>query len=297
MRLGPIGIWTYHLNYQASERVRTLALEVEDLGYTAIWIGEAVYREPLTAAGVLLAATQDLVVATGVASIWSRDAAVMAAAQMTLAEAYPDRFLLGVGVSHRRLVEPRGHDYRAPLTAMGRYLDGMDEAAAAYRAVRPAAAPRVLGALGPRMLGLAAARSDGAHTYLVPPEHTRAAREILGADRLLVAEQAVVLDRNPVEARRIGRRHVERYLDLPNYTRNLRGLGFTDSDLAPPGSDRLVDALVAWGDEERIAARVRAHLKAGADQVAIQAFVADPHGLPLDTWRRLGPALVESGSA
>ncbi len=142
------------------------------------------------------------------------------------------------------------------------------------------------------MLKFAAERADGALIYLVTPEHTAGARAVLGTDRWLVTEQAVVLERDPGRARCIGRRHVTRYLDLPNYIRSLRRLGFGDDDLAPPGSDRLVDALVAWGGEEQIASRVRAHLDAGADQVAIQAFVDDPHGLPIDAWRRLAPALL-----
>jgi len=286
---GRVGIWTYHLNYQPSQVVRSAVREIEELGYASLWIGEGVYREPLTAAAVLLGATRELVVATGVASIWSRDPFAMTAAQLTLAEAHPDRFVLGIGVSHDRLVRPRGHDYAEPLTAMAAYLDAMDAAAARYRAVLPVSAPRVLAALGPRMLALARDRSDGAHTYLVTPSHTAQARALLGPDKILVAEQAVVLERDPARARCVGRRHVRRYLDLPNYARNLRRLGLGDQDLAGAGSDRLIDALVAWGDEERVAARVRQHLDAGADQVAVQVFVADPHGLPLDAWRRLAP--------
>jgi len=291
VRLGRIGVWTYHLNYQPAGRVAEVAAELEALGYGTLWIGEAVYREPLTAAALLLGATRAMTVATGVASIWSRDPFAAAAAQFTLAEAFPDRFLLGLGTSHARLVTARGHRYDRPYTAMRDYLDRMDQAADRYRAVRPASAPRVLAALGPRMLALASERADGAHTYLVTPEHSARARATLGARPWLAAEQAVVLDPDPHRARAIGRRHVMRYLDLPNYTTNLRRLGFTHADLDPPGSDRLVDALVAWGDEERIAARVQAHLDAGADHVAIQAFADDPHGLPLEAWRRLATAL------
>jgi probable F420-dependent oxidoreductase len=175
MDLGRIGIWTYHLNYQPASKVREVAAELEDLGYGALWIGESVYREPLTHAGFLLSATNRMVIATGIANIWARDPFTMTAAQLTLSEAYPERFLLGLGVSHRRLVEGiRGHHYQQPFAAMRRYLDGMDEAARAYRAEKPAVAPpRVLAALGPRMLALAAQRAQGAHSYLVTPEPQR----------------------------------------------------------------------------------------------------------------------------
>jgi probable F420-dependent oxidoreductase len=154
MDLGRLGIWTYHLNYQPASKVREVAAELQELGYGALWIGEAAYREPLTHAGVLLSATSRMVIATGIANIWARDPFTMTAAQLTLSEAYPERFLLGLGVSHARLVQGiRGHKYQQPFTAMRRYLDGMDEAARLYRAAKPAAAPpRVLAALGPRML-------------------------------------------------------------------------------------------------------------------------------------------------
>jgi probable F420-dependent oxidoreductase len=288
MHLGRLGIWTYQLNYQPAAKVATVVAEFEALGYTSLWIGEAVYREPLTHAGFLLASTQRMVIATGIASIWARDPFTMTAAQLTLAEAYPDRFLLGLGVSHARLTEGvRGHRYHRPLAKMRAYLDAMDEAAKAYRAVKPPIPPRVLAALGPKMLDLAATRADGAHTYLVTPEHTANARTQLGASRWLAVEQAVVLEPDPATARAIGRRHVARYLDLPNYTNNLRRLGFTSEDTAYPGSDRLVDHLVAWGDLDAIRARVNDHLAAGADHVCIQVFDSDPHGLPLRQWREI----------
>ena len=163
MDLGRVGIWTYHLNYQPASKVREVAAELQELGYGALWIGEAAYREPLTHAGFLLSATSRMVIATGIANIWARDPFTMTAAQLTLSEAYPERFLLGLGVSHARLVQGiRGHKYQQPFTAMRRYLDGMDEAARLYRAAKPAAAPpRVLAALGPRMLALAAERARG----------------------------------------------------------------------------------------------------------------------------------------
>jgi probable F420-dependent oxidoreductase len=289
MELGRIGIWTYHLNYQPTSRVREVAAELEEHGYGALWIGEAFHREPLTAAAVLLSATNRMVVATGIANIWVRDPVTMTAAQLTLAEAYPERFLLGLGVSHARLVEGlRGHQYQRPLTAMRRYLDAMDEAASAYRAVKPLKRPsRVLAALGPKMLALAAERADGAHPYLVTPEHTAKARCQLGREPWLAPEQAVVLESDPGQARSIARRHVSRYLDLPNYTNNLRRLGFTEDDLAGRGSNRLIDAIVAWGDVEAIRRRIMEHSAAGADHVCMQVFDADPHSLPVRQWGEL----------
>jgi probable F420-dependent oxidoreductase len=234
-----------------------------------------------------------MVIATGIANIWARDPFTMTAAQLTLSEAYPERFLLGLGVSHARLVEGiRGHQYQQPFTAMRRYLDEMDEAARHYWAAKPAAPPRVLAALGPRLLALAAERAQGAHPYLVTPEHTAKARSALGPGRWLLPEQGVVLETNPEQARAIARRHVSRYLDLPNYTNNWRRLGFTDDDLVAQGSDRLVDALVAWGDVEAISRRVKDHLDAGADHVCVQVFDREPHGLPLRQWRTLATALL-----
>jgi probable F420-dependent oxidoreductase len=294
MDLGRIGIWTYQLNYQPASKVREVAAELEELGYGTLWIGEAAYREPLTHAGFLLSATNRMVVATGIANIWARDPLMMTAAQLTLAEAYPERFLLGLGVSHARLVEGiRGHQYQRPFAAMRRYLDEMDEAAQAYRAAKPEATPpRVLAALGPRMLALAAERAWGAHPYLVTPDHTAKVRSALGPNRWLLPEQAVVLETNREQARAIGRRHISRYLDLPNYTNNWRRLGFTDDDLVEKGSNRLVDALVAWGDVETVSERVKDHLHAGADHVCVQVFSAEPHRLPLAEWRSLAIAML-----
>jgi probable F420-dependent oxidoreductase len=294
MDLGRVGIWTYHLNYQPASKVREVAAELEELGYGALWIGEAAYREPLTHAGFLLSTTSRMVIATGIANIWARDPLTMTAAQLTLSEAYSDRFLLGLGVSHARLVEGiRGHQYKRPVTAMRRYLDGMDEAARIYRAAKPAATPpRVLAALGPRMLALAAERAQGAHPYLVTPDHTAKARSALGSDKWLLPEQAVVLESDPDQARAIARRHISRYLDLPNYTNNWRRLGFTDDDLVGQGSDRLVDALVAWGDVEAVRRRVKDHIDAGANHVCVQVFDAESHGLPLREWRTLAMAML-----
>jgi probable F420-dependent oxidoreductase len=210
-----IGLWDYHLNYHPVSEVRAWVAELEKLGVGSIWVGEASFREPLTLAGILLAETSEVTVATGIANIWARDPDAMTAAQITLCEAYPGRFLLGVGVSHAALTVHRGHHYAKPLTSMRRYLDGMDEAWDKFRGVKPVSRPpRILAALGPRMLELAATRAAGAHTYLVPPEHTEQARRILGPDAALIPEQAVVLDDEPERARRLARAHVRRYLPL-----------------------------------------------------------------------------------
>jgi probable F420-dependent oxidoreductase len=288
------GVWTAQFDFQPAERVRQTAQELERLGYGSIWVGENVGREPFTQAAILLAATNRIVVATGVANIWARDPLTTLAAQYTLAEAYPGRFVLGIGVSHARLVaDVRGHSFDRPLATMRHYLAEMDRLAERYRAVRPVTALRVLAALGPRMLHLAAEQADGAHTYLVPPQHTEQARKAVGADRLVIVEQAVVLETNPTLAREIARRHLRRYLPLPNYTNNLRRLGFADADFADNGSDRLVDTLVAWGDADAVTRRVGEHYDAGADQVCIQALDADFHTLPTPQWRQLAAPLSQ----
>jgi probable F420-dependent oxidoreductase len=190
-------------------------------------------------------------------------------------------------------MEIRGVPYTRPLSQMRAYLDEVDRMAdEQYRAVKPVSAPRVLAALGPKMLGLARDRADGAHTYFVPPEHTAAAREILGPGKLLIPEQAFVLDTDPTSARELARRHTGVYSRLPNYTDNLRRYGFGDTDFADAGSDRLVDAIVAWGDADTLVKRVSEHLDAGADQVAVQVLDPNRRGLPQRQWRELAPALL-----
>ena len=289
--IGRIGIWTSALDRQPAPAVRRAARQIERLGYGALWVGEASRREAFANASLLLSATVQLVVATGIANIWARDPTAMAAGQRTLAEAWGGRFLLGLGVSHDRLVEPRGHRYERPLTAMRRYLDAMDQAP--YLAPRPdpSTVHRVLGALGPRMLTLAAERADGAHPYLVPVEHTVQAREILGPGKLLCPEVAVVVTSDRRVARRVARAHLDTYLQLANYRRNLAGCGFADRDVAGGGSDRLVDALVARGPVERVVRRVDEHLDAGADHVAIQVLTPDPDRLPTEEWAELAATL------
>ncbi len=291
MDIGRVGIWTSVLDQHPAARAQEAAAEIESLGYGTIWIPEALGREAFTNAAVLLAGTRRVVVATGIANIWVRDAAAMAAAQKTLAEAYPERFLLGMGVSHAPLVGMRGHDYGKPLSAMRRYLDAMDSAP--FLAHGPATPPpRVLAALAPKMLALAAERTWGSHPYFVPPEHTARARELLGPAALLAPEQAAVLETDAATARALARSHMAMYLTLPNYVSNLRRLGFGDDDVANGGSDRLVDAIVVWGSAEAVAARVRAHHDAGANHVCVQVIDADPRALPLREWRELAEVLT-----
>ena len=293
MDLGRVGIWQYQLDLVPSARSRELATEIEELGYGAIWIPEAVGREAFTSSTLLLSGTERIVIATGIASIWARDALCANSALQTVTEAFPDRFLLGLGVSHQVMVEGmRGHDYTKPYSTMRTYLDGMD--AGLFTASPPTVpARRVLAALGPKMLRLAAERTDGAHPYFVPVEHTAFAREVMGDGPWLCVEQAAVLETDPTEARRIARAHMSMYLTLPNYTNNLKRFGFTDADIADGGTDRLVDAIVAWGDEAAVADRVAAHHGAGADHVCVQVLPADATTAPMDEWRRLAPALLD----
>jgi probable F420-dependent oxidoreductase len=292
MHLGRVGIWTFQLDLQPSAAAKDAASELEALGYGAIWIPEAAGRDPFVHATLLLGATTRMVVATGIATIYARDAMNMNAGWRTVSEAFPDRFLLGLGVSHQPAVEGlRGHTYAPPLQAMREYLDRID--AGLFFAAQPRVEPqRVLAALGPRMLELAAQRSSGAHPYFVPVEHTGIARDTLGAEALLCPEQMAVLETDADEARRIARRAMATYLGLPNYVNNLRRLGYGDEDFADGGSDRLVDAIVVWGDEAAVRARVDAHHQAGADHVCVQVLPHDARALPMEEWRRLAPALL-----
>jgi probable F420-dependent oxidoreductase len=291
--LSPIGIWTGALDMVPALQAQELAGELEALGYGAIWLPEVAGRDVFVHLAFLLSATERLVGATGIASIWARDPVTMTGGVKGLTEAFPERVLLGLGVSHHNLVqELRGHRYERPLKAMQNYLDAMDKAP--YTAVRPTTpVRRVLAALGPKMLLLSGERTDGAHTYLVPPDHTEHARKQLGTDPLLCVEQAVLLESNPARAREIGRAHTKVYVGLPNYQNNLRRLGFIDEDFEEGGSDRVVDAIVAWGDEQAIVDRVRAQFDAGADHVCVQPLPAKPREVPADQWRTLGPALAE----
>lgn len=291
MDLGRVGIWHF-LDFFPAKTAQAAARELETLGVKALWIPEGLGKEALVHAGLLLAGTERLIVATGIANVWARDAMAMAAAQKTLAEAYPGRFLLGMGVSHAPLVAGmRGHDYANPLAYLRAYLDAMDTAP--FTGARPAEEPpRVLAALHPKSLELARERAWGSHPYFVPPEHTVRARKILGPGKLLAPEQAVVFERDPGRARAIARAYMAMYLGLPNYVRNLRALGYGDDDVTGGGSDRLVDAIVAWGGIDTVVARVKAHHDAGADHVCLQVLRENPAELPRAEWRDIAAALV-----
>jgi probable F420-dependent oxidoreductase len=286
--LGPLGIWSFQLDVQPMEGAQRAAAELDELGFGALWVPEAVAREPFANAALLLSATARMTVATGIASLHARTAMTMNAGWRTLSEAFPERFLLGVGVSHQPMVDVAHHGRygEKPYSTMVDYLDTMDTAAF-FGAPSSAAPRRVLAALGPRMLRLSAESGVGAHTYFVPVEHTAAAREALGDEALLAPAQTVVFETDPTAARRIAREFMARYLALPNYTNNLRRLGWGENDLNDGGSDRLVDAIVAWGSLERIAARVQAHLDAGADHVCVQVQTSDTRTPPVDEWRAL----------
>lgn len=294
--IGRVGIWTGALDGHPTSAAQEAAQEIESLGYSTLWLPEAVGREPFVASATLLGATTSLKLATGIANIYARDPMTTVAAQKTLAEAFPGRFLLGLGVSHQHLVQHlRKHDYSKPLTYMKAYLAAMDEAM--FAAVSPAEDPgRVLAALGPKMLEVAATQANGAHPYFATPEHTATCREVMGPDALLAPEQMLVLDTDPARARAVARAAMAVYLRAPNYLNNLRRLGYGDDDWADykNASDRLVDAIVAWGDVDALAARVQAHHDAGADHVCVQVLRGDRE-LPRREWRELAPALGLAG--
>jgi probable F420-dependent oxidoreductase len=271
--LANTGVWSALDALSADEAV-AFAKRVEALGYSALWLPEAVGRDPFVLAGRLLDHTTRLVVATGIANVYARDPMAMKAAQHTLAEQSGGRFLLGIGISHQLLVEEwRGHAYGPPLTRMREYLDRFD--ACEYAGRPPAETPPlVLAALGPKMLELARERTDGAHPYMVTPEHTRQAREILGPDRILCTEQKLLLEPDRQKALEIARRApaLSMGLSLPNYRRSLKRQGFEDADFEGELSDRLIDAVVASGDTAALAARVQAHYEAGASHVCIHVL-------------------------
>lgn len=282
--VGRVGIWSNSRLWagDAGKR-REAAAELDELGYGALWVGAA--SGNLDLASTLLDATRRLAVATGIVSVWTVPADRLAATYTDVAAAHPGRFLLGLGVSHAPAVESTGQRYARPYEKLTGYLDELDAAAPPVPKEG-----RALAALGPRVLALAGERTAGAHPYLVTPEHTRRAREVLGAGPLLAPEQKVVLETDPARARAVARKRAGFYLRLPNYTNNLRRLGYTDDDFADGGSDRLVDGLVAWGDVDTVLARVREHHQAGADHVCVQVLT-DEEALPRAQWRTLAEAL------
>jgi probable F420-dependent oxidoreductase len=287
-QLSGTGVWSAMLRYGDAGETAAVAAELEGLGYSALWIpdtGGDVFG-PL---GNLLGATSTVTIATGILNIWMHTPSETAAEHARLTAEHGRRFLCGIGVSHRPLIDHVNEPgtYQQPVAKVASFLDGLDVADPPL-----AAADRCIAALGPKMLELARTRTSGTHPYLVTPEHTQRAREGIGPDRLVACEQGVVLETDPAKAREIARTHLKTYLGLPNYSNNWKRIGFTDDDLADGGSDRLVDALVAWGSEDAIAARVKAHRDAGADHVCIQALEADPRAMPAAQLRALAAALV-----
>ncbi|WP_031466662.1 TIGR03620 family F420-dependent LLM class oxidoreductase [Sciscionella sediminilitoris] len=276
--LGRVGIFGFWFNFERYERTELgeLAAELEDLGYGALWLAAA--KAELGLAGPVLEATRKFVFATGIINVWSEQASTLVKAYQE--EPHRDRLLLGIGAGHRESNSAQG--YATPRTAVINYLDELTAIPSGQLA---------LAALGPRMLALAAERTLGPHPYLINPEYTASAREAIGSGPALLPEQKVVLETDPERARTIARSGIAMYLGLENYLANLRRLGFTEEDFADGGSDRLVDALVGWGDENAVAERVRAHLDAGADHVSVQVLTED--GDPRPGYRALAPALTE----
>jgi probable F420-dependent oxidoreductase len=281
MDLGRLGVWNIGIRSGDAGRNREAAAELEDLGYGAVWLGGS---PAVGEAAPLLEATSRLTVATGILSIWDHEPEAVAEATAGLEKAHPGRFVLGLGASHGMLV---GERYTRPYSAMIDYLDRLDAAGSP-------AGRRVLAALGPKMLAASRDRAAGAHPYLITPEHTRQAREVLGEDRLLAPEVKVVLERDPDSARATARAHLKMYLQLPNYTKNLLRLGFSEDDLTGGGSDHLIDSVFAWGDLDTVARRLTEHFDAGADHLPIQVITSNPQDVPLPQWRELAPLTAQT---
>lgn len=287
---GSVGAWSGRLQRRSTGEATEVVNELDDLGYGAVWMPESPYgKNALTFAAVLLGASTRITVATGIAIVWARDPVAMMNAGRTLGDAHPGRFVLGVGISHESTAELRGHSYRRPVAAMSRYLEQMRDAGFDGHPVSWSP-PILVAALGPRMLDVAARLGDGAHPFLSTPAHTGSARQLLGPERLLAVEQGVVLLEDLDAARFAARGNLERFLAWPNYRRHFQRMGFGEDDCAGGGSDRLVDALYALGDEEAVTRRVDAHLAAGADHVCLQV-VAEDDDQELSGFRRLAPAL------
>jgi probable F420-dependent oxidoreductase len=280
MDIGKVGIWFFLDAMTGAESV-DFARKAEKLGYGAMWIPEAVGREPFAHSAYLAAHTERIIFATGIANIWARDPITMSAASKTVADVSGGRFLLGIGVSHKPLVANlRGHSYDKPYSYMRDYLPKIKSAL--YRAPMPKEpVPIVLAALHPKMLQLSATEADGTHTYFVPPEHTAKARAAIGPKPWICAAQAIILETDAAKARAAARTYMKTYVPrLPNYTNNLKALGWKDEEFANGCSDKLVDAIVAWGAEDQIRARIDAHLKAGATHVCILPLRVDNESLP-----------------
>jgi probable F420-dependent oxidoreductase len=285
MDLAGVGVWSSQLEYGDPSKVAEAAVELEELGFTALWVPD-IGGPVLDAVRHLLSSTKQVVVATGILNLWMHDPTDAADFYASVVAEHGDRFLMGIGVSHAPLIDSKEPGrYRKPLAATRQYLDAIDATAQPVPAEN-----RVLAALGPKMLELAATRSRGAHPYLVTPDHTHQAREILGEGPLLLPEQTYFLTDDRAEARAVGNKMLSAYLALPNYANNLLRSGFTQDDIDSV-SDRLFDALIAWGDEDVVLTRINEHRAAGADHVCVQALSADLTAFPYEQWRRLAAAL------
>ena len=275
MNLGKLGVW-YFFDGVPAPMAAEAAKRIESLGYGTLWIPETVGRHPLVHASWLLANTSTLNLATGIANLYHREPGVTLAAHNSLNEQSGGRFLLGLGVSHKPLVEGvRGLDYGPPVATMKKYLEGM--ASAPYQGVPPAETPKtVIAALGPKMLELAREATDGAHPYFVSPDHTAMAKEIIGPDKMLCVEQKIILEEDPAKARELARPVASIYLPLPNYRNNWLRMGLTEADLDNGGSDKFIDATFAWGSVDAIKARIQEHFDAGATHVCLQPV--NPNG-------------------
>jgi probable F420-dependent oxidoreductase len=285
--LGKFGVWTFDFENQPAARMREEIRELEELGWRAFWIPERDGREALTHAGYLLSCTEKMHVINGIARIWSRPARWTYGGSLLLADAYPDRHVLGLGVSG-------GRPGTKPLAAMIEYLDELD----AMETPNPkpkAPLHRILAAYGPKMLALARDRSAGAHTYHVNVAHTAQAREILGNDAFLGVEQAVLFESDPDKARAIARDHLHPYLTSKYNIAKFRRLGYSAEEIAG-AHDRVVDDLVFWGDPDTIVERLQGHVEAGADHVGVQVIGIEPGRSAMPYWRLLGDALLSQGA-
>lgn len=268
MQLGRLGVW-YPVDRLNAQEMRDLVVRVERLGYDALWYPESRGYESLSVAAYMLGCSRTLKLGSSIASIYARDAFTAARGAITLNTLYGERFILGLGVSHAPMVEKiRGHTYEKPVPLMREYLQAVHRAA-------DAEIPLAIAALGPLMLKLAAQSTHGALPYNTTPEHTRTARQILGQDKFLAVEQKVCLETNPVRARALGRKELERYMRLDNYRNNWLRIGFTEQDLAEGGSDRFIDAMVLWGDTDTVKTKLKAHFEAGASHVCLQPVHED----------------------
>jgi probable F420-dependent oxidoreductase len=289
MQLGSVGVWSGLLRRGERQAAVEAAAELEELGYGALWFPGGQHEDVVDHIWALLNGTRRAVIATGIVSVWTHPAPVMAEAHHEFTQKYSGRFLLGIGISHQHAVEGAGIKYEKPLQKLRSYLDELDAA------THPVPVDeRIIASLGPLSLKLSRDRSLGTHPYFMPVEHTRISREAVGQGKLVAPEQMVVLETDPPRARKIARAAMDRYLHAPNYVNNLLRLGYSEADVGNGGSDRLVDDLIAWGAPDKITQRIREHHTAGADHVCIQVLTENPADLKavMAGYRQIAPAVV-----